>query len=183
MGPAIQLTPNLILRVEDESKAAQVLDLYIRNRVQFEEFEPTRPTDFYTIAYHTQALRREYRAYMLGTFLRYYIYSRYDDSKIIGSVNFNLYCDETRQYAEIGYKIDHMHQNRGYAYEACMAGMDILAKHYNIHHIDARIHPDNSPSLSLARKMNFRYMAMEAHSANIKGQDVDLIRYTHYHNT
>lgn len=181
MGPAIQLTPNLILRVEDESKACEVLELYLRNKTQFEEFEPTRPADFYTVDYHITALRREYRAYMLGTFLRYYIYSRTDDTKIIGSVNFNLYFDETEYYAEIGYKIDHMYQNRGYAYEACMTGMDILSQYYGIKRIDARIHPDNAPSLCLARKMNFRYMVMEPRSANIKGRYEDLIRYTHHH--
>ena len=42
MGPLIKYTNRLILRVENESKAKQVLDLYLRNRLPFEQYEPTR---------------------------------------------------------------------------------------------------------------------------------------------
>jgi ribosomal-protein-alanine N-acetyltransferase len=178
MGPTVKLTNNLILRVEDESKASRVLDLYLRNRDCFDAFEPTRPETFYTEEYHVLSLRREYKAYMLGTFLRYYIYSRFDDRQIIGAVNFNMFFDGAESYAEIGYKIDHAHQNRGYAYEACKAGIDILSRDYHIYRIDARIHPDNIASLCLANKLGFKYMAFEPQSANIMGRYMDLIRYT-----
>lgn len=46
MGPLIKYTNRLILRVENESKAKQVLDLYLRNRLPFEQYEPTRPASF-----------------------------------------------------------------------------------------------------------------------------------------
>ena len=74
MGPLIKYTNRLILRVENESKAKQVLDLYLRNRLPFEQYEPTRPASFYTQDYHWSSLHREYIAYTMGTFLRYYIY-------------------------------------------------------------------------------------------------------------
>ena len=51
MGPLIKYTNRLILRVENESKAKQVLDLYLRNRLPFEQYEPTRPASFYTQDY------------------------------------------------------------------------------------------------------------------------------------
>ena len=38
MGPLIKYTNRLILRVENESKAKQVLDLYLRNRLPFEQY-------------------------------------------------------------------------------------------------------------------------------------------------
>lgn len=44
-------TDRLILQVEKEDIADQLLDFYIRNRKQFERFEPTRPNNFYTLAY------------------------------------------------------------------------------------------------------------------------------------
>jgi ribosomal-protein-alanine N-acetyltransferase len=178
MGPTVKLTNNLILRVEDESKAGLVLELYERNRQCFDAFEPTRPESFYTEEYHALSLRREHKAYMLGTFLRYYIYSRFDDRQIIGAVNFNMHFDGAGSYAEIGYKIDKAHQNRGYAYEACAAGIDIVARDYHIYRIDARIHPDNIASLCLAKKLGFKYSQFEPQGANIMGRYMDLLRYS-----
>ena len=90
MGPLIKYTNRLILRVENESKAKQVLDLYLRNRLPFEQYEPTRPASFYTQDYHWSSLHREYIAYTMGTFLRYYIYLKDRPDKIIGAINFNI---------------------------------------------------------------------------------------------
>ena len=86
MGPLIKYTNRLILRVENESKAKQVLDLYLRNRLPFEQYEPTRPASFYTQDYHWSSLHREYIAYTMGTFLRYYIYLKDRPDKIIGAI-------------------------------------------------------------------------------------------------
>ena len=91
MGPLIKYTNRLILRVENESKAKQVLDLYLRNRLPFEQYEPTRPASFYTQDYHWSSLHREYIAYTMGTFLRYYIYLKDRPDKIIGAINFNIF--------------------------------------------------------------------------------------------
>lgn len=194
MGPTIKYTNRLVLKVENESKAEEVLALYQRNRLNFERFEPTRPSNFYTLDYHTTMLRREYKAYMAGSFLRYYIYKSNNTSRIIGAVNFNLMYDREISYtdpdfftllrntpyayAEIGYKIDALYQNQGMAYEACTAGIEVITKEYGIKRIDARIHPDNIASQKLASKMGFIPFRLEPESANIMGRYVDLIRYT-----
>ncbi|GEM_PF-209894 len=177
MGPDIIYTGHLVLKVENESKAKDVLNLYQRNRLLFERFEPTRPSDFYTLDYHYNMLRREYRAYLAGTFIRYYIYEAYHMTRIIGAVNFNLFFHSQKPYAEIGYKIDSLHQNRGYAYEACMAGIKIVSQEYGITNFHARILPDNLPSRHLAGKMGFTPVCTEPLSANVCGRMVDIIRY------
>ena len=178
MGPLIKYTNRLILRVENESKAKQVLDLYLRNRLPFEQYEPTRPASFYTQDYHWSSLHREYIAYTMGTFLRYYIYLKDRPDKIIGAINFNIFRTSREPYAEIGYKIDALYQNRGIAYEACEAALYVLEHDYQIHRVDARIHPENIASITLATKLGFRPLQFEPQSANILGHYVDLMRYT-----
>lgn len=178
MGPSVITTNNLILRVENENQAKNVLDMYLRNKASFEAFEPTRPHDFYTLAFHEQSLRREYKAYNLGTFLRYYIYYRKNPHKIIGAVNFNITYIGEEKLAEIGYKLDTLYQNRGYTFEACYASIQVMSEYYGINRIDARIHPDNAPSICLARKLGFKYLTYEPKSANILGKTVDINRYT-----
>ena len=178
MGPLIKFSPRLILRIENESKAQDVLDLYLRNKKEFELFEPTRPDNFYTKEYHQAMLRREYKAYSLGTFIRYYIYLNGGSSKIIGSINFNFYRGDAIPYAEIGYKIDAAYQNQGFGYEACKAALDVIKKDYDYKQIDARIHPDNIASIKLASKLGFKPVRIELQSANIMGKYVDLMRYS-----
>ena len=178
MGPLIKYTNRLILRVENESKAKQVLDLYLRNRLPFEQYEPTRPASFYTQDYHWSSLHREYIAYTMGTFLRYYIYLKDRPDKIIGAINFNIFRTSREPYAEIGYKIDALYQNRGFAYEACEVALYVLEHDYQIHRVDARIHPENIASITLATKLGFRPLQFEPQSANILGHYVDLMRYT-----
>ena len=178
MGPLIKYTNRLILRVENESKAKQVLDLYLRNRLPFEQYEPTRTASFYTQDYHWSSLHSEYIAYTMGTFLRYYIYLKDRPDKIIGAINFNIFRTSREPYAEIGYKIDALYQNRGIAYEACEAALYVLEHDYQIHRVDARIHPENIASITLATKLGFRPLQFEPQSANILGHYVDLMRYT-----
>ncbi len=178
MGPLVKYSPHLMLRVENETKAKEVLDLYLRNKQVFEAFEPTRPSNFYTKEYHEAMLRREHKAYQLGTFLRYYIYKKNNSSRIIGAINFNLMHDGTERFAEIGYKIDSLYQNQGIGYEACTTAISVLVKEYGIKRIDARIHPDNHSSKRLAEKLGFVPVRLEPQSANIMGHFVDLIRYS-----
>ena len=64
-------TNHLILRVEDSSKAREVLSFYLKNKELFEQFEPTRPNNFYTLDYQTASMNYEYNATVTGKSLRY----------------------------------------------------------------------------------------------------------------
>lgn len=177
MGPLETTTKHYILRVENESKAENVLELYLRNRMAFEKYEPTRPINFYTKEYHHAMLIREAKAYVDGTFVRYYIYSPANMSRIIGSINFNFYNKPSGSYVEIGYKIDTLYQNQGIAYEVLEHLIPIISREYDVYVFHARIHPENYPSIRLATKLGFQVGRLEPKSANILGQDVDIVRY------
>ncbi len=176
LAPEITHTKRLTLQVLTEEKKEDVLALYNRNRRSFEAFEPTRPQDFYTPEFHRSMLAREYSMYQRGQFLRYYIFPADETEPVIGAVNFYFHNDG-EPYAEIGYKVDHNYTGQGIAYEACAAAIDVLTSCYIFRRIDARIHPDNIPSLHVAGKLGFSEVAFEPKSANILGKDVDLFRY------
>lgn len=178
MGPMVKYTENLILRVENENKAKAVLDLYLRNKDEFEKYEPTRPDNFYTIKFHENMLAREHKMYRLGSFLRYFIYAADNPNRIIGAVNFNFLSDGTSRFSEIGYKVDSQYHNKGVGYEACTAGIAIMKECYGFKRFDARIHPKNEASLRLAEKLGFSFVRIEPQSANILGSYVDLARYS-----
>lgn len=177
MGPNKVRTKNLILTVEREGAAHDVLALYEDNR-EFEIFEPTRPKDFYTYTYHVRCLHREYNAYLKGSFLRYYIHPANAKDLIIGSVNFNIFTEQDSLCAEMGYKVDSHFQNRGVAFEACLAGIKIMRQHYDIKRIFLHIHPDNLPSLRVADKLGCKLICVDRDYAHVNGRYVDLLRYS-----
>ncbi len=178
MVPTVKYTTHYILKIENIDKAKNVLDLYLRNRLAFEQYEPTRPSDFYSIDYHHAMLNREYHMYLLGNFVRYYIYSPTSSTRIIGAINFNFFRNGNQAYAEIGYKVDTLYQNQGVAYETVSAAIATISEHYGIQRFDARIHPNNTPSIKLATKLGFLPVRLEPQSANIMGKYEDLIRYS-----
>ncbi|MBQ7706930.1 MAG: GNAT family N-acetyltransferase [Lachnospiraceae bacterium] len=179
MGPSVLRTENLILQVENESNAGAVLELYKRNKEIFDRYEPTRPINFFTKDFHFQHLIREHKSYTAGDFLRYFIYthSSYRKNKIIGSVNFNIKNSNLGKYAEIGYKLDLLYQNRGIAYEACINGINVMQEYYGINLFAAHIAPDNVPSIKLAQKLGFRINTLKALEANVNGRDILLDLY------
>lgn len=177
MGPSVIYTENLILQVENELKAGDVLDLYKRNKLIFEKYEPTRPIGFYTKDYHINHLRSEYNAYLGGNFLRYYIYTSHRPDRIIGSVNFNIKQGKFGRYAEIGYKLDLLYQNRGFAFESCRSGIQVMKNHYGIGLIAAHIAPDNEPSIKLAKRLGFMRYSINELKANVNGRNIYLDLY------
>jgi len=74
--------------------------------------------------------------------------------------------------------VDSLYQNQGIAYEVLDHLIPLVASHYNINRFDARIHPENYPSIRLATKLGFRPLHLEPKSANILGVDVDIVRYS-----
>ena len=59
MAPTIVYTDRLILAIKSSDIAGEVLEFYKKNAKTFERYEPTRPDDFYTLAYHVEAMEGE----------------------------------------------------------------------------------------------------------------------------
>lgn len=171
-------THRLLLRVEDASVAPQVLALYNRNKSAFEQYEPTRPDNFYTLSYQKAAIQYEYTECMKGRSLRYYIYKRTSPDTIIGSVNFSRIEHGPFSHASIGYKIDTKEQGNGYATEACEAAIPILFSNYKIHRIEARVAPSNLASIKLLEHLLFRFEGIEYQSVEVNGLFCDHYRYS-----
>ena len=161
-------TDRLILKIEDDTAAQKVLDFYVRNQEQFERFEPTRPRNFYTYEYHE---------IIKGKTLRYYVYTKEQPDMLIGSVNFSNFMHRPFSRTSIGYKLDKDAQGHGYAYEACQAAIPIIFSNYRIHRIEARVAPDNLPSIRLLERLHFLYEGIEYQGVEIQGVYKDHYRY------
>lgn len=176
---SFQLTTNrLQLQIEDSASAQKILDFYKKNATLFDKYEPTRPDNFYTLAYQEKAITYEYSEIMKGKSLRYYVYLKGAPSIIIGSVNFSRIEHGPFSRTSIGYKFDSEYQGKGYALEACQATIPILFSNYHIHRIEARVALDNFPSIRLLEKLNFVYEGIEYKSVEVNNVFRDHHRYS-----
>lgn len=175
--PFTLTTNRLILQVEDSSKAEEVLAFYLRNRELFERFEPTRPKNFYTLPYQTASMDYEYNEIIRGKTLRYYLYRKEQPEVMIGTVNFSHMVHGPFSRTSIGYKLDSAYQGNGYTLEACQATIPDIFSNYKIHRIEARVAPENAPSIKLLEHLGFRYEGVEYQGVEVNGVYKDHYRY------
>lgn len=176
---SFQLTTNrLQLQIEDASKAQDILNFYQKNAAIFDRYEPTRPSNFYTLSYQKAATSYEYSEIMKGKTLRYYIYKKENPDIIIGSVNFTRIEHGPFSHATIGYKMDRDYQNMGYTKEACKAAIAVIFSNYKIHRIEARVAPDNLASIHVLEHLGFVYEGIEYQGVEVNGVFQDHYRYS-----
>ena len=174
----IVYTKRLILKVEHADKAEAILDFYRHNSALFDNFEPTRPHNFYTEAYHRAVANAEYNSTIAGNFLRYYMYTKENPDKIMGSVNFSNITYGPFMKATLGYKLDIDYHHKGYATEAVAHCMDLMFHQYGMQRIEAKVVPHNQPSIDLLNRLHFRYEGIEYNAVSVRGNRVDLNRYS-----
>lgn len=171
-------TQRLILKVENEDKAQDVLDFYLRNRNHISPFEPQVSDSFYTLAYQKKMLGYEFQEIMKGNTIRYYLYLKSDPAHLIGSVNLSGIIHGSFCKAVLGYKLDHEMVGYGYASEAVIHLLELAAMDLKLHRIEAHVVPDNKLSINLLERIGFRCEGIEYQSAKIAGKWQDLLRYS-----
>lgn len=174
-------TDRLILKILTPNYYKDVLEFQIRNRYQFEKYEPTRPQNFYSFAYQQNILKCEYKLALKLNTVRYYVFSKEDPYTIIGTVCMHNITRSAYDCCEIGYKFDFAWQHQGYAREALEKVISIAFNDLELHRIFARVAPDNTPSIRLLLSLNFLEEGIEHSSIQIQGKWTDHIRYALIH--
>lgn len=174
----IEETQRLILKVENEGKAQDILDFYLRNRDHISPFEPQVSDSFYTLTYQQKMLDYEFQEIMKGTTIRYYIYLKSEPTHIIGSVNLTGIVHGPFRKAVLGYKLDQSMVGYGYASEAVTHLLSLASNDLNLHRIEAHVVAHNQPSINLLNHIGFRYEGIEYQSAKVDGRWQDLLRYS-----
>lgn len=171
-------TDRLILKTENATKASNVLTFYKRNADLFDKFEPTRPAQFYSLAYQTASMNYEYDQAVKGKALRYYVYLKSQPETIIGSVNFSRLEHGPFSRASLGYKFDAAYHGQGYATEACKAAIPVIFDNYRIHRIEARVATNNPASIRLLERLDFNFEGIEYKSIEVNHVFTDHYRYS-----
>lgn len=170
-------TDRLLLKIASPDYLREVLSFQLRNRDIFEKYEPTRPENFYTMAYQQSILRAEFHMAMKQTTIRFYVFRKEAPSFIIGTVCLHDVIRLAYSCCELGYKFDREYWHRGYAKEAAAKALDIAFHDLGLHRVFARVEPGNTPSLRLLEALSFFPEGVERECICINGKWTDHLRY------
>ena len=108
-----------------------------------------------------------------------YMVTLKDSGEVIGTVN--VFADDARAVdaKEIGYGIAPVHQQKGYAFEALSALLDLRQKELRLEMVTAGILPENVASEKLLEKLGFHKEGLRHKAVWHEGLDkpVDLVYY------
>ena len=171
-------TDRMTLRLLHESSVAEVLDFYTRNKDIFEPWEPDRPLNFYTPEYQQALLKCEFELAVKMNAVRFWIFTKEQPEKIIGTVSFQNVTRSVFQSCCIGYKLDANYRHQGYAREAIAAAISIIANELQIHRIEAFVSPDNLPSIRLLEHLGFTYEGIRRSCIYLHSNWTDHLQYS-----
>ncbi|MCR5829646.1 MAG: GNAT family N-acetyltransferase [Lachnospiraceae bacterium] len=169
-------TERLLLKVSRPEFAEPVADYLLRNRKDFEYYDRHYGDITYTALYQENALQAEWELYKKKEGVRYYIFKKEDPNTVIGNVSF-AYLHDSNRDPSLGYKIDKMCRRRGYAYEATSFLLPLVLKYYKLPFLGADVLPENEASVSLLKKLGFKYSGIIPNAHEILGVMKDHCRF------
>lgn len=172
-------TDRLNLRILRKDSASQVLDFLISGSSIFEESEPPKHEEFYSLSYQRLVLEYEQNMLREKNSVRFFIFEKWNSKKIIGTVVFSYVKNAPFYSCMIGYKLLPDYWHKGYAKEAVQKAIQIILPFLKLHRIEAYVLPDNQPSIHLLESLNFKREGTLKDSFLIQGEwkDHDLYAF------
>lgn len=162
-------TERLMLKTIDEAGAEAVLEYFFRNREFLEEWEPKRDASFYTHERQIDELSFEQREMDAGRMIKFWIYKKGEEGRIIGSLGFSNIVRGAFWSCFLGYRLDKDEKDNGFMTEAIKAAMKVIFGEYKLHRIEANIMPRNKRSLRVVEKIGFQKEGLARNYLKING--------------
>ena len=147
-------TERLVLEPFAPAHAEAVRDYYERNRAHLDPWEPARPPQFYTVAYHRAQAELAVEARARDEYVRFAVFAR-DDGALVALHNLWGIRRGVIHAAIIGYSVDEAHGGRGIATEAGAAVVEYAFDVLRLHRVETSYHPLNERSGRVLRKLGF----------------------------
>jgi [ribosomal protein S5]-alanine N-acetyltransferase len=149
-------TERLLLTLPAPAAAPEHLRFAEENRAHLAPWEPPCPSDYYTVGFWRERLRKNLVEHNRDISCRFSIFWKDDPrSPVLGNCNFNNFVWGAFHCATLGYRLDHRVQGRGVMTEALAAGVKYMFEERGFHRIQANYRPTNERSAEVLRRLGF----------------------------
>jgi len=147
-------TENCIVKIPDYSDAALLLDFYLKNKTNFESWEPKRNSEYYSLTFCQSQICDAIQLFIDKQAVKMIAITK-DNSQIIAVCNFNNIVWGCFCACHLGYAIDKSYEGKGIMYEIIKAGINYMHNDFKMHRIMANHMPNNLRSAKLLNKLGF----------------------------
>ncbi len=172
MSPHDQLfvaqTEHLSIRPVRLSDAGQLLDFYCYNRLYFEEWEPQRGEDFFTLAGMQAMLAEDEQAFAEKSAVRFGLFDRHSQS-LVGTCHFSQIVMGAFQACYLGFLLDERHKGQGLMFEGAGCCIDMMFR-FGLHRIMGNYCPENVRTGKLLARLGFVQEGMATEYLYLNGR-------------
>lgn len=155
--PKSLVTERLVMRASTPALAEATIDYQQRNLAHFERWDPTRPSDHWTLDVTRARLEREAAAFDAGTLWRFWISSREAPDRVIGQCAVSEVVRGVFQSAMLGYSLDVDCVGGGLMHEALARVLDeVFGPLVSLHRVQASVRPENARSRRVLERLGFQ---------------------------
>jgi ribosomal-protein-alanine N-acetyltransferase len=173
-APIALTTSRLVLVCPEPDDAEAMLDYYVRNRLNFQPWEPTRQESFYSV----DAMRRRILGIKekIAEQQSLHLMLRAPGSrKIIGECGFTNIVRGPFQACHLGFSICQDFQGQGLMHEGLQCAIDFVFKELGLHRVMANYRPENERSHRLLQRLGFEHEGRARAYLQIDGRWADHI--------
>lgn len=163
-------TERLVLRLPTAREARAVLSFVRENEEHLRPFEPVRPAEHFTLAFHRAALARAARDASADRHYRWWLFGKDAPARAIGNVGVSNVARGAFQSAHLGFALAAEAQGKGLMHEALEAVVRCAFGELNLHRLEANHLPDNARSARLLARLGFERIGLAPRYLRIAGQ-------------
>lgn len=167
-------TERLLLREPEKEDSRLILEFVSKNKNHFEKWDPIREEEYYS---NKVQLKRIIEYLKDNHQVKFYIYKRDENQKIIGEIGISNIARGVFQNCNIGYKLDQEEVGKGYMQESMKAIEKYIFEALKLHRIEANIIPMNEKSIKLIERLGYRQEGVSKELLKINGNWEDHYRY------
>jgi ribosomal-protein-alanine N-acetyltransferase len=145
--------PKVVLRAVEPQRAAERLELQLRNREYWRGSGPRREDEWFTVARQRMDLEAQAADRAAGRSLSFGVHL---GTKLVGRVSLSNIVRGPFLNAYLGYAIDERHAGRGIG-TAAVAEVVAIAWEEGLHRVQAAVSPANAASKRVLEKVGFRH--------------------------
>lgn len=167
-------TEDVILKSLMPNDAHELTEYYIKNKKYFQQYEPRKSSDFYSVERQKKLLTESQRQFFNGRTIDTGIFF---EDKLIGRITLNNIIHGAFKSGMLSFSIEQTKQSEIYIKKSLEVFLEYAFNEYNLHRIEAAVLVENEKSSSLLESLGFKFLGINENYMIVNGIWRDFVIY------